>query len=392
MLLGNVLFLIGCVIFNSAPTAALILMYISRIVIGAGVCFYGITLNTILHTFFYAGELSFSLGIGPIHSRTGLAAGQFFSYFLWDRFRALGVNNPIAFSIAFTIILATISLIWNYIGLSKQLTYIRDFKRFMVLKAKQAQSESTQIDPGSAVTATFDETEASTTADGAVSETKKSWKCSCSCFRGFQSFPASFWIVVLIAGLGYIPFLGFIVIGVTALMEIYGMSAVWANNLLLITNLAALLACFAVGALIDRFGRIPLFFVICGLCYITGHLGIIFDESASIATVAVYLCILGIGFACFATTMWTSVALLSGKNTGTGNGVAYFFYAIFYAFGQYIAGLCIRPEETNGHIKYHVMFVYLIFVALLIACCGVTLFILDRKRNHSKLWNYRKGN
>ena len=75
LLTGNILFALA--MYLSQP---LMLMYISRCIIGIGICYYGVTNNAILHAYFHKAELAFALGIGPIHSRTGLAAGEFISF------------------------------------------------------------------------------------------------------------------------------------------------------------------------------------------------------------------------------------------------------------------------------------------------------------------------
>jgi hypothetical protein len=92
-------------------------------------------------------------------------------------------------------------------------------------------------------------------------------------FRDFtvsikDSFTFSFWIVVMIAGLGYPPFLGWMVTGTDALMTTYGFDQGYANNLLLVPNASALIGCFVVGILIDKYGMIQMYFILCGLIYV----------------------------------------------------------------------------------------------------------------------------
>eukprot|EP00483_Globobulimina_turgida_P012233 UN12255 len=103
------------------------------------------------------------------------------------------------------------------------------------------------------------------------------------------------------------------------------------------------------------------------------------------------LSIFGIGFSCFSTSIWTSIAILSGhQKIGTGNGCAFFSYAIFYAVGQFIVGELTDIGENVG-VKYYYVSIFLLFISIGIVIGGIVLVIDDYKNRSFKLWKIHKG-
>jgi len=346
LLLGNVLFVLS--MYINTPGLRLVLMYVSRCFEGIGIVYYGVVNNAILHTYFHNAELAFSLGIGPIHSRTGLAAGQYLSFVIYSylQTRVEHSDDALIDIMWFTAALCAIGLLFNSTVLLSQNSYIREQKLTMSAKLKN--------------------------------ELKIK--------DAFKTYTMSFWTVIVIAGLGYLPFLGFMVTGSDALMSMYGYSQAMSNQFLLIPNASALIGCFLVGFLIDRFNRIPVYFLLSAVLYAAWHLFCLFVGSdASESMVIFMLCLFGFGFSCFATTMWTAVAKLSGhQKIGIGNGCAFFSYALFYAIGQFVVGSVTDVDPARS--KYHWVSVFLLFLSAAIGICSVVLFVHDRKYRNSKLW------
>jgi hypothetical protein len=111
-----------------------------------------------------------------------------------------------------------------------------------------------------------------------------------------------------------------------------------------------------------------------------------FSERTDDSVVIFMLILFGFGFSCFATTMWTSIARLSGHaNSGMGNGLAFFSYAIQYAIAQYIVGALTYPEMGAAYKYYYVSW-FLLCIAVVIIVCGVLLVIDDFGRWGRFLW------
>jgi len=361
LLIGNLIFV--CAMYSSHP---LLLMYVARCICGIGICYYGVTNNAILHVYFHNAELAFSLGIGPIHSRTGLAAGEFLSYAIYQwLLNSLGSSQmALIYVMWVTVILCTLSLLFETSVLLSKRAYIAEHKRFIAAHEERKNMST-------------------------LSEQDK------SIYIKAKEYTLSFWIVIVIAGLGYLPFLGWMVTGTDALMTVYGFTQSTANYYLLIPNLSALIGCFVVGALIDKWGRIQIYFLLSGTIYFVWHLFFLygddlFNEQTDRAVVVFMLIIFGVGFSCFATTMWASVAILSGHaKIGMGNGIAFFSYAIFYAVGQYVVGVLIDINKDSAN-KYYWASIFLLFVSLAIITCAIILVIDDCRQKPTKLWKKHK--
>ena len=353
LLIGNILFALSMYLNNP-----LILMYIARCIIGIGICYYGVTNNAIIHIYFHNAELAFALGIGPIHSRTGLAAGQFVSFaiykYIQQTMKIGNSQNILIYVVWFTAILCAFSLLFETTILLSQRSYIKEHKQYVT-------SDSDHIEEPGTIGNSHDDQ---------------------NIFLKLKEYTLSFWIVIIIAGLGYLPFLGWMVTGTDALMTTYNYDQSKANTLLLIPNLSALIGCFLVGIVIDKFGRIQIYFLLSGTIYFLWHLFFLygnelFNDNTDESVIIFMLILFGFGFSCFSTSMWTSVAILSGHSKiGMGNGIAFFSYAIFYAVGQYIVGN-LTDVSDGISMKYYGVSIFLLCISIAILVCSIMLLIDD---------------
>eukprot|EP01084_Bolivina_argentea_P081895 148296_1 len=327
MVIAQIIFFIYCIINPYSLT----LLFISRCILGIGTSWWQIGFNTMLAKYFIGKELAFALSFSPAMSRIGFAAADFISYKIYF----LTGKYTLIWSVLLTVIALILCCIYIII-----ITIIH----------WKLQKSTVEIPYGMR---------------------KKTFSQSfIKIGYDIKQTPISLWIIVIIAGLGYIPFTCWTVIGSELLQSIYGYNEQFADNLLLIPCFSTVIAAPLTGMFIDHYGRLSYVLIISSGLYLIFHLYILcgyynvisYDNEIIIIILIIFL---GIAFSMFATSLWSSIALIVDSSIiGISNGLACMTYAFGVAIGQLIVG---KLTDDNNYYFVQMFFVYISFGMLIVS-------------------------
>ena len=203
--------------------------------------------------------------------------------------------------------------------------------------------------------------------------------------KDIHTVPNSLWIIVIIGGLGYVPFSCFTVVASEILQISYGYDQGLCDNLLLLPCFCAIIGSPLTGIVLDKFGRLPVMMICASLLYILCHFYIFYGFDNRVL-LFVLLATCGFAFAMFATSLWSAVACISNSSTiGINNGFAYMFYALFNAVCQFIVCALTQTDSVNICFKYYYVELFFIMISVIMLMFSILLMVYD-KQSDKKLF------
>eukprot|EP01083_Nonionella_stella_P144418 450868_1 len=332
-----------------------LIMYISRCILGIGACCWGCTMNSMLAKYFVDNELAFALSLSPSATRAGFIAADYLSYSIYY----LTGEKTVIWAVLCNLMFLLLSLIAIIIVVIVHKKKQKQRTKHLLLNIKQSRL----------LKKTFSDSFIKVGKDMGV-------------------IPVSLWLLIFIAGVGFVPFVCFTVIGSDLFQNTYGYDEGFSDRLMVLPCFVAVIFSPLVGIFLDKFGKLTDILAMSSILYMVFHLYVIYGVGEEVVMV-IMLCVLGIAFPMYAASMWSAVALIADPSViGTAYALCYMSYALWNALAQYVAGRL--TIEINGVADYYYVEVFFVFIALLMFICAVILLVYDRKTTKT-LYNFKKN-
>ena len=340
-IIAQIIFFISCHRIKNS----IILMFLSRGILGFGACSWQVAMNSILTKYFKHKELGLSLSISPTMARLGFAAADYISYLIYK----ISGKDTIIWSVLCNLIILFISYIFiiNIAFINWKNSKLR-IKPYLIKKTVSHSFIELGYD--------------------------------------LKSLPVSLWIILIIAGLGYVPLACWTVIGSDVLKTIYGFNESLSDILLVIPCFATIICSPFVGIFIDKYNKLTYILIISSILYILVHLYIFCgisndnnnDNNNDIIMIIITMITLGFALAMFATTMWSSIGLIVDSSLiGISNGLGYMMYALCNAGGQLIVGSLTQINNDNYLYKYYYVQIFFVLTSIVMLTFCIILLVYD---------------
>ena len=350
IVIAQSLFLISCYHNDTGGALQLILMYISRCILGLGACSWQIGMNTILTKYFIDNELGFALSVTVMAVRCGFAAADFLSYSIYY----ISGENTVIWSLLCNVII--VILCWLFITKIVIWHCHKNGKR-KIMKHDQRYSVK-HTSPGSFVKTGYD----------------------------LRKIPISQWIMTIIAGIGYVPFSSFTVIAADLLQTSYGYSQGLSDNVLLLPTLSTIIVSPLVGIFIDKHKKLTFILIVSSLLFTTFHIYVLYfivhdSDNDNLMITCLMFIFLGFAFATFSPPVWSSIGLMVDSSlVGISNGLCFMSYAVYNCVSQIIVGNLTVKNNINEVSKYYYVEIFFILMSLVMLTCCLILHFYDSSR------------
>eukprot|EP01106_Pelomyxa_sp_JSP_P010070 TRINITY_DN270_c0_g4_i4.p1 TRINITY_DN270_c0_g4~~TRINITY_DN270_c0_g4_i4.p1 ORF type:complete len:439 (+),score=92.75 TRINITY_DN270_c0_g4_i4:134-1318(+) len=187
--------------------------------------------------------------------------------------------------------------------------------------------------------------------------------------RDLLKFSGATWATICVAFLWYISFYSWDTIGSAQLMAKYNLSTVTAGRY---SSMTYFLSVFSpvIGICVDFTGFHLTWLTVGGFVLLTGHLLLALSSTA--LPPAVPMVFIGLGFATFSATLWTTFSMLAPPEmVSTGFGALYSLLALTFLVGPVSVG-AILDATNNNYVVTSIVFAVLTSVAIAV-CLGLII-------------------
>eukprot|EP01084_Bolivina_argentea_P278288 475331_1 len=343
IVIGHGVFISGCIIYYYY------LMLIGRVLFGIGCESFSLCVTALVYEYFNNKELSLALGLLLSLSRVGSSLNDFFTYYIY-----INTNNNIILSISvgfilliFCLLLIIIMLLYRY-------------------KARKKHAHE----------------QVKLYTHAHLKRTESVVQVSCVYIKHFDLL---YWIIVLICGLIYSAVLSFMNIGNDFLQTHYHFNHHQSNLLLMIPYMIAAVFTPFIGYYSDKIGRRSYMLLVSTIILMLSHfIFLVTDESYQCLSI-IGLCGLGIAYSIFCAVIWPSIGfIIQDSLIGTGYAIPIVFYNILLTVFYLLVGALTRNSDTPNLNKYKNVEICLFSLSSFATVCVLLLIFVD-KGSGSKL-------